>query len=100
MTIGEFKELAKLFNGQKEISKKSLGKHIVVLQRGWVFIGNLFKEGEQYTLEDSSVIRAWGTTKGLGEIALTGPTAKTVLDPTPAISFHELTVVVIIKCEK
>lgn len=100
MTIGEFKELSKLFNGTKEISKQSLGKNIVVLQRGWVVVGDLYKKGEQYFLENSSIIRNWGTSKGIGEIAKNGPTDKTILDPTPEINFHELTTILIIKCEE
>ena len=82
------------------LEKNDMGKHIVILQRGWVFIGNLSKQGNQYFLTDANNIRKWGTTKGLGEIALNGPTDKTILDPTPEIQFHELTVIALIKCKK
>ena len=40
---------------------------IVILQRGWVMIGRFEKNGSECKLHDASVIRNWGTTKGLGE---------------------------------
>lgn len=73
------------------IHKDEHGKwRIVVLQRGWVAVGRLFKHGNNCILENASVIRRWGTTKGLGEIALNGPTEKTVLDKCSNLRFHEL----------
>lgn len=75
------------------------GKQIVILQRGWVFIGDLTRVGNECTLENAAVIRNWGTTKGLGEIAESGPTTNTVLDPCPTVRFHYLTMVAQIECE-
>lgn len=81
--------------------KKELGINIVVLQRGWVVIGRLSKLGENYSLKKASVIRNWGTTKGLGELVKSGPLANTKLDPTNGtVRFHELTVVMRIKCDE
>ncbi len=71
---------------------------IVVLQRGWAAVGHYFKEGTEVTLTCSSIIRRWGTTRGLGEIARDGPTAETVLDPCGTIGCHELGVVLWMKC--
>lgn len=73
---------------------------IVILQRGWVVVGRFSKEGSECKLEDASVIRRWGTTKGLGEIAKNGPTSSTTLDNTPTITYHELTAVATINCEE
>lgn len=66
---------------------------IVILQRGWVMVGRFSRAGDDCVLEDASVIRIWGTDKGLGQIALNGPTPKTVLDATGRVEFHILTVV-------
>jgi hypothetical protein len=53
---------------------------IVVLPNGFVAVGIFKKTGDLVTMDRSSIIRKWGTTRGLGEIALNGPTEKTVLD--------------------
>lgn len=71
---------------------------IAILQRGWVAVGYYHVVAEKCFLEKASVIRIWGTTKGLGEIALNGPTAKTLLDPCGRIQFHELTAIALLDC--
>lgn len=71
---------------------------IVVLQRGWVVVGRLTRGENKCILTDAYVIRSWGTTKGLGEIALNGPTDRTVLDPCGTVTYHPLTEVMSILC--
>ena len=71
---------------------------IVILQRGWVAIGRFTQEGVNCMLTQAATIRRWGTTKGLGQLATEGPTKDTILDKTPSIRFHELTVVATIDC--
>ena len=58
-------------------------KRIVVLSLGWVFIGDYHPAdgAKPAHLTDASNVRKWGTTAGLGELALKGPTKDTVLDP-------------------
>jgi len=56
-------------------------KRIVVLTNGWVFVGEYHHEaGKPAFLTAASCVRKWGTTAGLGELALNGPTSLTVLD--------------------
>jgi len=58
-------------------------KSIVCVSAGWTFVGvytPATAEKPAY-LADASCIRRWGTTAGLGQLALEGPTASTVLDP-------------------
>lgn len=101
LTLGQINQLKNLFkDGHPETQQAHLGWNIVILQRGWVVVGNLFKTGPRYTLEDGAVIRTWGTTRGLGEIASNGPTEKTILDPIPTTTFHELTMVACMACNK
>ena len=72
---------------------------IVILQRGWVMVGRYSQRGDTCRLDGASVIRRWGTTRGLGEIAAGGPLPNTVLDPAPTVRFQPLTVVATIDCE-
>ena len=75
---------------------------IVILQRGWVMVGQLVRNGSECKLYNASVIRTWGTTKGLGEIALNGPIKdKTVLDKCGGVvEFDYLTVVAALSVEE
>jgi len=73
---------------------------IVVLQRGWVMVGRWSQDGDNCALDNAHVIRIWGTTKGLGEIATNGPTSKTVLDPAGRVTFHVMTTVVTLDCNE
>lgn len=93
-------------NGETYVLKGSVTQEpknsdikIVVLQRGWVMIGRYSKEGEICTLENAYVIRQWGTTKGLGELALEGKKGSTKLDKAGHVEFHVLTIVATINCK-
>jgi len=69
---------------------------IVVLQRGWVLVGVLDDSKPKNQLHNASVIRTWGTSKGLGELA-DGPLSGTRLDKcNGVVEFNELTVVLTI----
>jgi hypothetical protein len=70
---------------------------IVILQRGWVFVGEYSKKAEQCKLINSYNIRTWGTQKGLGEL-VSGPLPNTVLDYTGVTTFNELTTIAMIDC--
>jgi hypothetical protein len=73
---------------------------IVVLQRGWVVVGKFREVSEvEHELTDASVIRYWGTTKGLGEL-VAGPTSATKLDPCGRVSFHPMAVVLKLDAEE
>lgn len=73
---------------------------IVILQRGWVIVGFYKRDGDNCSLTNASVLRNFGTTRGLGEIAQSGPTKDTKLDPCNGlVEFHRLTEVATISCE-
>lgn len=74
---------------------------IVILQRGWVMVGKFERDGSECKLHNAKVIRKWGTTKGLGEIAKDGPTGGTTLDPCNGlVEFDYLTVIATISCDE
>lgn len=59
-------------------------REIVTADRGWVFVGDVSeKENGDVVVSNGSCIRRWGTTQGLGELALKGALKETVLDPIP-----------------
>jgi len=67
------------------------GRYIVLGNRGNVVVGDLFITGSTGLLKNASVIRRWGTTGGLGELALKGATDNTKLDPCGEFEFELLT---------
>lgn len=76
-------------------------KAIVVVEAGWVLMGDYVaaKDGKPAHMTDASVIRRWGTTAGLGQIALTGPTSETILDPCGMVVFdNQQAILFVIKC--
>ena len=79
----------------------ALGWRIVVLQRGWVVVGNVLRIGSDIEIRSARVIRRWGTTSGLGELR-DGPLEGTTLDEAGTVYAHELGVVLMldVKAEK
>jgi hypothetical protein len=74
-------------------------KQIVIAQRGWVFVGDVSRDGDDVTIANAQNVRRWGTTKGLGEIAKNGPTSTTVLDDFGTVRLHALAIVAALDCE-
>lgn len=89
-----------IVNGEKYVRERQSGpRKIVVAERGFVFVGNVSEEGDKVIIDNCDCIRRWGTTKGLGELATSGPLKDTVLDPQPRTVIHNLRVVHTIDCE-
>ncbi len=62
---------------QKTVLK---GFGIAVLDRGFVYVGDIEHDGDWCVITNARNIRYWGTERGLGQLALEGPTAKTKVD--------------------
>ena len=68
-------------------------KQIVILQRGWVVVGDYTVVKDECVLTDAAGIRVWGTTKGLGELAECGVLTNTKIDRCPDMRFHPMTII-------
>ena len=72
---------------------------IVILDRGHVLVGNVTVDGDWIETTKASVIRRWGTTRGLGEIAMNGPTSETILDPIGTVRSPVRALIGLVDCE-
>lgn len=72
------------------VNAESRQLQIVVLHRGFVFVGDVERKESEIVIHNAQNVRRWGTAKGLGEIAEGGPTSKTVLDMAGTIRFSPL----------
>ena len=59
--------------------EKDLGKQIVVLDGGFVYVGDCEIVGDMLQVSRCKNLRRWGTTKGLGELCA-GPLKNTQAD--------------------
>jgi hypothetical protein len=73
---------------------------ILVLNRGWVVIGNVSESGSKTIVQNASVIRKWGTENGLGELAQKGKLSNTVLDSCPDITVETVNIVLTMNCNQ
>jgi hypothetical protein len=56
-----------------------LGQNIVVLDRGFVYVGQVTERSDRLVIRNARNLRRWGTTNGLGQLR-NGPLVDTVLD--------------------
>lgn len=75
------------------------GFGIVVLDRGFVYIGDIAIEADWCVITNAKNIRVWGTTQGLGEL-VNGPTKKTVTDAVGTVRAPMRAVISVIDCER
>lgn len=73
---------------------------IVVLDKGFVSVGVYSQGPEWCSLDNACVVRRWGTSGGLGQIAAEGPSDRTILDKTPKQHFPVKSIVKTIECNQ
>lgn len=78
---------------------RTIGTQIVVLDRGFVYVGKVAVEGDFVTITNARNIRKWGTSRGLGEL-VNGPTSNTVLDEVGTVVAPVRAVIHFIKCSR
>ena len=68
-----------IVNGVEYVRKDTTGEiKIVVLERGFVYVGRYHEDGDQITITNARCLVRWGTTKHLGEL-VNGPLTNTKL---------------------
>lgn len=68
--------------------------YIVCADRGHQFVGQIsMKDEHAITLVNASIIRRWGTTRGLGQLALEGRQPETVTDAFGVVHFPMTSVI-------
>jgi len=81
LTLGEIKQLQNLLGATPATKMIDHGAQIAILDRGFVYVGNVMTDADWCYIKNAKNIRVWGTTKGLGELR-NGPLSGTKLDPT------------------
>jgi len=68
---------------------ESKGKHLVVLDRGWIFVGNLtmLDDGNSYMLTDCANVRRWEKA-GFGGLTQSKTESAAMLDKCRPIRFR------------
>lgn len=69
---------------------------IAILDRGWIFVGRAKEMPSAITLDGAACIRSWGTTKGIGQLALEGPLKDTKLDEAGSLTVPRRSVIALI----
>ena len=73
---------------------------IVVLDRGWVFVGRVTAKPAELQIDEACCVRLWGTQKGLGQLASEGPLSATKLDPCPRVIARGRAVIFTLECDE
>lgn len=73
-------------------------KQIAVLDRGYVYVGDVTVADGFAVIANAQNVRRWGTTRGLGQLAAEGRQAATMLDPAGTVRAPLSALVHLIDC--
>lgn len=82
---------------QQSTEQRDFGQNIVVLDRGFVYVGDVKEEGEYLRITKAKNIRFWGTKNGLGELR-NGPLPETELDEAGEILAPKRALIHLVPC--
>lgn len=75
--------------------------HIVVAAYGHVLVGQITANDESgLSLKEASVIRRWGTTRGIGQLCIEGRQSETVTDPVGTVHLPRSSVIYVAEAPK
>jgi hypothetical protein len=83
---------------ESPVKSQPSGQHIVVLDRGFVYVGDITVDDEWVRISNAKNIRVWGTKNGLGELR-NGPLADTKLDFCEAVLAPRRALISLIPCK-
>jgi hypothetical protein len=75
------------------------GFAIIVADRGFVYVGDCRVDEQFAIVTNARNVRYWGTERGLGQLALEGPTDKTKLDTVGTVRIPARAIISIIDTE-
>lgn len=97
LTIEQALALASVLNGKPEATAEmNHGHAIVVADRGHVWVGDVTTNNEWCVIKGARIIRIWGTTAGLNQLANEGPLPGTKLDAAADLRVSAKAVIAII----
>lgn len=100
LTLGQIKQIQSMCGGGTNSPQTCVNELvIVVLQRGWVIVGHLTINGTVCEMLDARVVRRWGTTDGLGELAKEGPLKNSMIESPCPQKFHTASIVTRFVCD-
>jgi hypothetical protein len=75
---------------------------IAILDRGWVFVARTRTDesATSLVLENAACVRYWGTTKGIGQLALEGPLRETKLDEAGTVTVPRTALIALIDADE
>ena len=78
---------------EKKIKPKLV---IAILDRGWVFVARMSATPSEIKLTNAACIRYWGTTNGIGQLALEGPQRETKLDEAGTVTVPRTAIIALL----
>jgi hypothetical protein len=86
---------------KKQMNEAPVTQKIIIVQSGWVFCGEVSDiEGspDLVRVNNAYNIRVWGTTQGVGELALHGKRPETILDVYGVVTLPKSAILAYIDC--
>ena len=99
------KEIEKLISPQcqpstsKGVTRSYDAPQIVILDRGFVYVGDISVDADWVTITNARNVRRWGTSKGLGELAKSGPLPNSILEAAGTVRAPMRALIGLIECE-
>ena len=79
---------------------KSSDLKIVVLDKGFVYVGYFTDNGDTIRIDNARCCRVWGTTRGLAQLANEGPSGSTKLDDMTTVIAPKHPLIHTLDCEE